>query len=88
MPHIPQEDRLLAADTPATPGELNYALTQLCLEYLERTDGRYADHAEVVAALECAKLEFYRLAVAPLENRAIAKNGIAYPIVGSPLAPT
>lgn len=75
MPYIPQSDRKRAKEYPETPGELNYALTQMCLDYLDMSPKRYADHAEVIGALECCKLEFARRALTPLENDAIIRNG-------------
>lgn len=47
----------------------------LCVGYLKRSACRYADHAEVIGALECAKLEFARRALTPVENDAIIRNG-------------
>jgi len=78
-PYLPEDQRQAALEIPGTPGELNFLLTMVCLNYLEATDGRYADHAEVVGALECCKLEFYRRACATLEDDAIARNGDVYP---------
>ena len=79
MPYIPSKDRDRAAVMPGTPGELNYAITDLCVDYLAGTEKRYADRAEVIGALECAKLEFYRRALAEYEDAAIAKNGDVCP---------
>ena len=63
---------------PDTAGELNYCLTMVCLDFLNRTDKRYADYATVVGALECAKLEFYRRALAVYEDECIERNGDVY----------
>lgn len=63
---------------PHTAGELNYALTMVCTDFLERHEGRYADYATIVGALECAKLEFYRRALAVYEDEAIERNGDVY----------
>jgi hypothetical protein len=69
-PYLPEDQRQAALEIPGTPGELNFLLTMVCLTYLAATDGRYADHAEVVGALECCKLEFYRRAcVAPARSQ-------------------
>lgn len=46
-------------------GIMNYTVTQLILAFFT---GRYAKFARGVACLECAKLEFYRRAVAPYED--------------------
>lgn len=80
MPYLPEEDKtnLDWGASPSTPGELNYRLTDICLSFMGQTDGRYADYATVVGALECAKLEFYRRALAVYEDSAIEKNGDVY----------
>lgn len=58
-----------------SPGDLNYLITQLCLQYLKQTDGRYQHHNDVVGAIEGAKLEFYRRATAVYEDSKIESNG-------------
>lgn len=80
MPYIVGERRFAAADVPTNEGELNFAITTLVDDYLSRKpEGlRYAGISEVVAALECAKLEFYRRVGAPYEDKAILKNGDVY----------
>jgi hypothetical protein len=61
------------------PGDLNYAITRLCLNYLAIEEGvGYIDFNEVIGVLECAKLEMYRRAVATYEDRKIAANGDVY----------
>jgi hypothetical protein len=85
MPYIRQEKRhalLPVADGPTTSGELNFAITALCVIY-ECADGderHYARLNEIVGALECAKLEFYRRMAAPFEDEAKARNGDVYPL--------
>jgi hypothetical protein len=61
-------------------GELNFVITLLCIRYLEplRT-ASYSDYNEILGALEAAKLEFYRRAVAAYEEGKIAANGDVYP---------
>lgn len=83
MPYIKEEDRerFLAAtstDAAATPGELNYVLTTLCIEYLDRFNEGYSKYNEVIGVLECCKLEMYRRAVAPYEDKKIIENGDVY----------
>jgi len=80
MPYISdieQTQLLQGDDGPATPGELNFLITKLCLEYLG-DNARYSDYNSVVGALECCKLEFYRRAVAPYEDVKIKENGDIY----------
>lgn len=80
MPYIPQEAREeLLERPPETPGELNYEITQLVQSYLDTKDEiGYSALAEVVSALECAKLEFYRRVVVPYEDSKIEQNGDVY----------
>jgi hypothetical protein len=82
MPYIPQADRErlyhVELVEPATPGDLNYAITQLCVDYLG-PNPNYARLNEITGALECAKLEFYRRMVAPYESTKLAINGDVYP---------
>ena len=76
MPYIRQEERLRAAKLPETPGELNYAITTLCVEYLHAVlSPGYQDMNEIMGVLECAKQEFYRQVVAPYEDRKLKENG-------------
>lgn len=67
-----------------TPGELNFLITKLCLSFLRKhtdtlTFAKYQDYNDVMGALEGAKLEMYRRAVAPYENKKIDENGDVYP---------
>jgi len=78
MPYVKQELR----DTlgwinplPANGGELNYAITNLCHEYIKAKGLSYAIANEVVGALECSKLELYRTVVSSYEDVKRAENG-------------
>jgi hypothetical protein len=81
MPYVDAEARvrLDAGGFPATAGELNYSITKLLNQYLERRDTpRYGDWNEVIGVLECAKLEIYRRSIAPYEDRKARENGDVY----------
>ena len=81
MPYITRtaRERLDTGGRPATPGELNYAITRLLDGYLVDRGGiRYAYLNEVVGALECAKMELYRRLAAPYEDRKIEEAGDVY----------
>ena len=78
MPYIPQKDRQRASVVPATAGELNYAVTTLALEYVERNGKSYQTFADIISSLEGAKAEFYRRVVAPYEDGKCATNGDVY----------
>ncbi len=81
MPYIPQRDRsaLYGSETPQTPGELNFVITDVVDDYLGRSLGiNYAKINEVIGVLECAKLELYRQIAAPYEDEKKAENGDVY----------
>lgn len=81
MPYLPidrKADLEFGEIFPETAGDLNYAVTMQCLDFLDRSEGRYADYATIVGALECAKLEFYRRALAVYEDECIEHNGDVY----------
>ena len=65
-------------------GELNYVLTNICLGYLFNINypstelPRYDDFNEIIGVLECIKLELYRRAITPYEQRKIVENGDVY----------
>jgi hypothetical protein len=59
-----------------TPGDANYVITVLLQEAFDLT--HYSDYNAVIGILECAKLEFYRRAVAPYEDEKIKENGDVY----------
>lgn len=79
MPYIKADKRpaIIEGDVSIqTPGELNYVLSEICLQYIaDRGDLRYYTINEVIGALECCKLEFYRRLVVPYEDASILKNG-------------
>lgn len=60
------------------PGELNYAITEMMINYLNRKGVSYTNMNEVIGVLECAKLELYRRMTAPYEDMKIDENGDVY----------
>lgn len=85
MPYIKKQGRpgldptqRIAFECPSSPGELNFAITMLCGKYLSSHGLNYTNLNEVVGALECAKLEFYRRIAAPYEDAKIQANGDVY----------
>ena len=88
MPYIKQEhrevyDTFINAIVESLPmiyndrcGHLNYIVTQLMLKGLDPV--RYHDFNEIVGTLECIKLEMYRRAVGPYEDKKLKENGDAY----------
>lgn len=81
MPYIEQGRRSIILDQDDevdTIGELNFWVTTSCLRYLNGTDMQYTDYNAIIGVLECAKLEFYRRAMAKYEDEKIKKNGDVY----------
>ena len=56
-------------------GDLNYIVTRLCHQYLNRGEKNYAAFNEMIGMLECAKLELYRRKVVPYEEKKIEESG-------------
>ncbi len=81
MPYIRTEDRLKFEDTIKNlppidaPGELNYLITMICLEYAKQHGVSYSTYNSIIGVLECAKMEFYRQEIAPYEILKIKENG-------------
>jgi hypothetical protein len=87
MPYIENEKRLelnpiieTLAEKINTISTLNYALTNLCLKFLNRSVLSYTALNEIIGVLESAKLEFYRKTVADYENEKCDLNGEVYNI--------
>ena len=81
MPYIKQERReaIRAGAKPQDAGELNFAITVLVDDYLKAKGAmRYAHVNEVIGAMDCAKLEFYRRVAVPYEDKKIAEAGDVY----------
>jgi len=83
MPYIKPEDRekfhsLLDAmhlTSIKTAGELNFLITCLVHSFLAKTDRKYQNFNDALGALEGAKLELYRRAIASYEEKKIKENG-------------
>ncbi len=56
-------------------GDLNYVITYLLHKELEKRGLNYQNANNLIGALECAKLEFYRTIIAPYENIKMDENG-------------
>ncbi len=81
MPYVELKQRKRitnAASPPETPGELNFAISYVCREYMRKKQKRYSTFNDIIGALECAKIEFYDRIVREYENRAIIRNGDIY----------
>jgi hypothetical protein len=83
VPYIKKEDRRRVFGPGcehghATTGELNYAITEMCREYMMLHGLSYQTINDIVGALEGAKLEFSRRVAAPYEDKKIKENGDVY----------
>ena len=80
MPYIQKETRshLIEKPYPLTPGELNYMITKMIIEYLGESPG-YQRFNDALGVLTAAQLELYRRMVAPYEDVKIKENGDVYP---------
>lgn len=56
-------------------GELNFVITKLCHQYIDRKVERYDVYNDVIGVLECAKLELFARLVRPYEDKKILQNG-------------
>jgi len=78
MPYITQQKRkdfMTGNGMMESSGDLNFVLTKVCLEYIENKKESYQTYNDIVGALECCKLEMYRRAIAPYEDKKIIENG-------------
>ena len=80
MPYITDtQRRVLARGTaPSHPGELNYVITKILVQYIDNHGLNYHVINDILGALEGAKLEFYRRVAVPYENSKLATNGDVY----------
>lgn len=80
MPYINPSARadIMFGTFPASPGELNYRITQEIWEYIRQYGECYSSYNEVIGVLECAKLELYRRMIGPYEDRKCQENGDVY----------
>jgi len=80
MPYIKPEDRFIESGLLCRhAGDLNFVLTQACVEYLSDHQLCYQTLNDIMGALEGAKQEFYRRVVVPYEEAKRAENGDVYP---------
>ena len=71
--------RQLESDDPLNnfEGNVNYTITKLLVSAYSKIS--YRDINDVVGALECCKLEFYRRRAAPYEDQKAFENSDVYP---------
>lgn len=61
-----------------SPGEINYVITRIVLQYVQERGQSYQTICEVTGVLENVKQEFYRRYAAPYEDSKIQTNGDVY----------
>jgi len=57
------------------PGELNYILFKIILQYIKSRKECYHTYNDVIGVLECIKQELYRRFVSKYEDLKIKQNG-------------
>lgn len=75
MPYIRVDQRRTARLRPEGAGPLCYALCNQIQEYRIRLGDSFATYADILAALEATKMEFYRRVVAPYEDTKCQEHG-------------
>jgi len=80
MPYIKEGRRedLDSGLSMIVPGELNYKITLLLIQYMNAKGLNYQTINDIMGALESAKAEFYRRIAAPYEDDKIKDNGDVY----------
>lgn len=80
MPYIPDErrDHLDTDSVARNTGELTFEITRLIDAYHDAHEDNFQTRSEIIAALECAKLELYRRVVSPYEDKKCEENGDVY----------
>jgi hypothetical protein len=77
MPYIKKEKRqkLAAGQKPSDPGELNYTITKLLLQYVQDKGKSYATFNDILGVLTAVGQEFYRRWIAPYEDQKKLEHG-------------
>lgn len=91
MPYVAEERKqaLLAGATPLDAGELNFVLTMVVLDYLDKHPISYQALNDVSGALTECRVEFERRVVRPYEDVKLTLNGDVYAhFITTRLAPT
>lgn len=81
MPYVDQKQRamLVKGVQPENPGQLNYLITELVIDYVLGVGLSYQAINDVSGALTEATAEFRRRVTVPYEQRKILENGDCYP---------
>lgn len=81
MPYINQRQRemLFKGVAPENPGQLNYLITNMVIDYVMEVGLSYQAINDVRGALGGALAEFERRVAVPYEDKKIVLNGDVYP---------
>jgi len=82
MPYIKKENRIKfdalideLSDQITCEGDLNYIITSLVHFEIIKKGKNYQVVNNLIGALECAKLELYRVVIGPYEDIKLKENG-------------
>jgi len=81
MPYIKEKQRekfkpeIDYLHIPDNCGELNYLISEICLQYLEKFGEKYQTYNDIIGVLECCKQEFYRKKISKHEDKKEKENG-------------
>lgn len=82
MPYIEKDARAKLVPKsdgyPVSPGDLNFQITCLLIEYMKYNGKRYQQINDILGALEGAKLEFYSTQVRAYEDKKCRENSDVY----------
>lgn len=83
MPYITEErrDNIEKAMENPNIGDINYVITMLLLDFLNKKGLNYENLNSLIGVLDCAKMELYRRVAIPYENMKIRENGDVYAVV-------
>jgi hypothetical protein len=82
MPYIAKEERIKfekpvqeLSESIENDGDLNYCISLLMHKILEKRGVKYQNMNNIMGAIDCAKMEFYRTVASPYEDKRKSENG-------------
>lgn len=77
MPYIKaiRRQEIANGGFPVTAGELNFVITQICIDYVRNTEKNYQTFNDISGALHNSFQEFYERVIKPYEKEKILENG-------------
>lgn len=77
-PVVTEQPPAKGVNEPLNAGELTFQVAHVTEAYRALKGDSFQTYADIVAALECAKQEFYRRVAAPYETGKESANGDVY----------